>query len=192
MSNLFPELTPFPPGFKYVPDFLTVEEEAQLLAILSSLSLKTFLFHGYEAKRKVASFGYNYHFTSRTISEGAPVPAGFDFLIRKVEAHFELPGGSFKQILTSEYPPNSVINWHRDAPPFGIIVGISLAADCVFRLRPYAKEKQTRKSILSFPVARRSLYLMSGEARSEWEHSISPVKEKRYSITLRTLKEGMN
>jgi alkylated DNA repair dioxygenase AlkB len=189
MNSLFPELTPFPPGFKYQPGFLSHEEEARLLATISSLPLKTFLFHGYEAKRKVASFGYSYHFTSRTITKGQPIPEEFHFLIRKVEAQFELEQGSFKQLLTSEYPPDSVINWHRDAPPFGIIAGISLGSDCVFRLRPYDKAKQNRKSILSFPVERRSLYLMSGEARSEWEHSISPVKAPRYSITLRTLRD---
>jgi alkylated DNA repair dioxygenase AlkB len=188
MSTLFPIEPVFPPGFKYVPDFLTHGEETRLLEILSALPLKTFLFHGYEAKRNVASFGYSYQFTSRTITKGQPIPAGFDFLIHKVETYFELEKGSFQQVLTSEYPIGSVINWHRDAPPFGMIAGISLAADCIFRLRPYDKTKQGRKSIISFPVQRRSLYLISGEARSEWEHSILPVKEKRYSITLRTLR----
>ena len=33
-----------------------------------------------------------------------------------------------------------------------------------------------------------SLYVMSGVAREEWQHSIPPVKEPRWSITFRTLK----
>jgi alkylated DNA repair dioxygenase AlkB len=93
------------------------------------------------------------------------------------------------ELLVTEYPPGSVINWHRDAPPFDVIAGISLSADCTFKLRPHEKEKQNRKSILSFPVKRRSLYLIQGEARTNWQHSIAPVKEMRYSITLRTLRE---
>jgi alkylated DNA repair dioxygenase AlkB len=94
----------------------------------------------------------------------------------------------FKEVLATEYPVGSVINWHRDAPPFELIAGISLATDCTFRLRPYDKTKRSRANTLSFPVERRSLYIMQGAARSEWEHSINPVKEKRYSVTLRTLR----
>jgi len=33
----------------------------------------------------------------------------------------------------------------------------------------------------------RSLYIMTGEARRVWEHSIPPVKEPRYSITFRSM-----
>jgi hypothetical protein len=29
---------------------------------------------------------------------------------------------------------------------------------------------------------------MQGPSRSEWEHSTAPVKEVRYSVTLRTMK----
>ncbi|MBX9850590.1 MAG: alpha-ketoglutarate-dependent dioxygenase AlkB [Cytophagaceae bacterium] len=92
-------------------------------------------------------------------------------------------------MLVTEYPTGSVINWHRDAPPFDLIAGISLLSDCKFRLRPHDKSKQCRTSIISFPVKRRSLYIMQGPARTDWQHSIAPVKETRYSITLRTLKK---
>jgi hypothetical protein len=64
MNSLFPDLQPFPPGFTYAPGFINAEEERQLCELIASLSLNTFLFHGFEAKRKVASFGYDYHFTS--------------------------------------------------------------------------------------------------------------------------------
>ena len=92
------------------------------------------------------------------------------------------------ELLVTEYPPGSVINWHRDAPPFDLIAGISLQSDCTFKLRPHEKEKQTRKATVSFKVGRRSLYVMEGEARTHWQHSIAPVKHLRYSITIRTLK----
>jgi len=38
-------------------------------------------------------------------------------------------------------------------------------------------------------VKRRSLYVMQGVVRDEWEHSISEMKQGRYSITLRTLRK---
>jgi alkylated DNA repair dioxygenase AlkB len=93
------------------------------------------------------------------------------------------------ELLVTEYPVGSVINWHRDAPPFEVIIGISLLSDCTFKLKPQEKIKQTRSATISFPVKRRSLYVMEGPSRSEWQHSIAPVKNQRYSITLRTLKE---
>jgi hypothetical protein len=80
---------------------------------------------------------------------------------------------------------------HRHTPPFDVIAGISLAADCTFRFKPYDKSKQGRGSTVSIAVERRSLYVIKGEARSEWQHSIAAVKAPRYSITLRTLRERM-
>jgi alkylated DNA repair dioxygenase AlkB len=37
------------------------------------------------------------------------------------------------------------------------------------------------------PLAPRSAYRLSGPARSEWEHSITPMDVLRYSVTFRTL-----
>jgi hypothetical protein len=78
-------------------------------------------------------------------------------------------------------------NWHRDAPPFDTIAGISLLSNCLFRLKPHDKAHQSRKAVLSLPVQRRSLYIMAGASRTDWQHSIAPVSQTRYSITLRTL-----
>lgn len=189
MTTLFPSEPIFPEGFFYAANFLTGEEEGQLLETIRYLSLHALIFQGFEAKRKVASFGYDYNFDKRTISKGEVIPAGFHFLIRKVADYLSLDFEEFAEILVTEYPPGAVINWHRDAPPFDMIVGVSLLADCNFKLRPYEMSLQNRRSILSLSVAPRSLYILRSEVRSEWEHSISPVKEKRYSITLRTLRK---
>ncbi|MDQ3111148.1 MAG: hypothetical protein M3R17_14740 [Bacteroidota bacterium] len=62
MDTLFPSEPVFPQGFSYFPGFITAKEEQHLCGIISTLSLSTFIFHGYEAKRKVASYGYDYHF----------------------------------------------------------------------------------------------------------------------------------
>jgi DNA oxidative demethylase len=32
--------------------------------------------------------------------------------------------------LVNEYPPGAPIGWHRDAPQYGIVIGISLASTC--------------------------------------------------------------
>lgn len=37
------------------------------------------------------------------------------------------------------------------------------------------------------PLEPGSVYRLSGEARRDWEHSISPMTALRYSVTFRTL-----
>jgi alkylated DNA repair dioxygenase AlkB len=188
MNTLFPVEPAFPEGFQYYPDFITTEEEQQLYEEVKRTTLHTFTFQGYEAKRKVASFGQDWSFEKRALSKGKDIPAAFNPLIEKVAARLAIKPETFGELLVTEYPPGSVINWHRDAPPFDLIAGISLLSDAVFRLRPHEKEKQGRGSIISFPVQRRSLYVISGPSRTDWQHSIAPVKQTRYSITLRTLR----
>jgi DNA oxidative demethylase len=39
------------------------------------------------------------------------------------------------------------------------------------------------------PLPPRSLYHLTGEARHEWEHSITPMTVTRWSITFRSLSE---
>jgi len=188
MYSLFPEELPYPKGFFYLPDFISEKEEQDLLQVISQIALQTFTYQGFEAKRRTASFGYDYSFTTGQLQKGKAIPDAFHPLLTKVADHLHLTTAAFQELLVTEYPPGSVINWHRDAPPFALIAGISLNADCTFRLRPFDKAKQKRSAIISVPLLRRSLYIMQHEARSDWQHSIAPVKEPRYSITLRTLK----
>jgi alkylated DNA repair dioxygenase AlkB len=191
MNTLFPIEPQYPEGFTYTPDFISAEEEKLLIAEVKKIELHNFVFQGYTANRRVASFGYDYSFENGKLTKGDDIPAGFNFLVKKVGAALAIPDVAFAELLVIEYPPGTVINWHRDAPPFDVIAGISLLSDCTFRLRPQEKFRQKRSAVLSFPVRRRSLYKMEGGSRSDWQHSIMPVKETRYSITLRTLREQL-
>ncbi|MGE7774194.1 alpha-ketoglutarate-dependent dioxygenase AlkB [Chitinophaga sp. NPDC101104] len=183
MTTLFDIPPSFPPGFYYYPEFLTGEEETGLLETVQQINVSDFTFEGYKAKRRTASFGFDYHFDSGELTEGLPIPSAFRALTEKVSGLAGVNPDDFKELLVTQYPPGSVINWHRDASPFRLIAGVSLQAGCRFRLRPYG----ARKPLLTFPVEQRSLYVMEGEVRSAWQHSILPVASERYSITLRTL-----
>lgn len=187
MNTLFPIDPLYPEGFSYTPDFISREEEEALLEVVRHTELHTFVFQGYEAKRKVASFGMDYSFERGQLTQGAPIPPAFRPLVQRVAAHIGIPEASIAELLVTEYPPGAHITWHRDAPPFGLIAGVSLKTDCTFRLRPYEEKDRTRKSTRTLQVARRSLYVMQGPSRSAWQHSIAAVSETRYSITLRTL-----
>jgi alkylated DNA repair dioxygenase AlkB len=189
---LFSIETFLPSGFSYDQDFITVDEEHYLLDVIKKLDLRPMNFQGFEAKRKTMSFGYDYSFDNRKLSRGKEIPNEFKSLISRVAKRTHVSEDHFAEVLVTEYPVGSVINWHRDAPPFEIIAGISLLSDCIFKLRPHEKAKQSRQSVISFRVSPRSLYVMQGEARREWQHSTAPVKSVRYSITLRTLKHSIS
>jgi alkylated DNA repair dioxygenase AlkB len=130
------------------------------------MTLHTFQFQGHDAKRRVASFGNDWSFDKQQLSKGKSIPELFQWLVERVGQKLSVSPSAFAELLVTEYPVGSVINWHRDAPPFELIAGISLGADCLFKLRPYENEKQTRQAMFSIPVKRRSLYIMKGEARN--------------------------
>ena len=179
-----------PAGFNYYPEFISAAEEKDLVEMISGLKLTPLVFQGFTAKRKVESFGYSYHFDDRSITRGAAIPGQLGSTIEKIALLTSLPSAAIAQVLISEYPAGSVINWHRDAPPFDTIFGLSLQSDCIFRFRPHDKSKRRRGAIISMTVENRSLYIIRDEARTDWEHSILPVVKPRYSITFRTLRPG--
>jgi alkylated DNA repair dioxygenase AlkB len=188
MNALFPIENVFPEGFNYFPDFLIEDEETELCKEIEKIELHNLSYHGYKANRKTASFGYDYNFENNKLTKGKDFPAAFDFIVDKTAKYLSITKESFAEMLITEYPPGAVINWHRDVPQFDLIAGISLRTGCTFKLRPYDKAQQTRASVISFPVQRRSLYTMQNAARWNWQHSIAPVKQTRYSITFRTFK----
>ncbi len=88
--------------------------------------------------------------------------------------------------LITEYQEGTPIGWHRDAPHFDIVVGVSQAGPCVMRFRPRGI-KPDRNNVVTLELAPRSAYVMRGAIRWDWQHSIPPTKARRYSITMRTL-----
>lgn len=86
-------------------------------------------------------------------------------------------------MLVTEYGPGAGIGWHRDKAVFGEVVGVSLLSPCALRLRRKVGERKwERANVKAEP---RSVYLLSGPAHTEWEHSIRPVDSVRYSVTFR-------
>ena len=64
------------------------------------------------------------------------------------------------------------------------MVALSFCAPCRLRFRRKIKDGWERRAV---EVAPRSGYLLDGEARHVWEHSIPPMEKLRYSVTFRSL-----
>lgn len=175
-----------PAGFLYRNDFLKKDEEAELLRIFGGLEFEAYDYHGYVAKRRVVRYGVSYDINTQRLNEKTPPIPEFLLGIRARAAEIaSLPTDELMQAMVSEYSPGTPIGWHRDAPQFGKIIGISLGSVCRLRLKPY----EGSGKILSLQLEPRSIYVLGGLARSGWQHSIPPVEQLRYSITFRTLRK---
>jgi alkylated DNA repair dioxygenase AlkB len=82
------------------------------------------------------------------------------------------------------YPPGAGIGWHRDAPAFGDVVGVSLGAPARLQLRRGGPGGERRELLLSPGSA----YVLSRDARWGWQHRLPPVQAERFAVTFRTLR----
>jgi alkylated DNA repair dioxygenase AlkB len=183
-TDLFGRPVHQPEGFRYHPDLITADEEAELIGHLAQLQFEPFDFHGHLAHRQVVGFGYRYDYSSRTVRRAPAIPDFLQPLRQKIGVFSGVEAEAFQQVLINEYKPGAGIGWHKDKPYFEHVVGVSLSAPCLFRFRKKVGEGWER---ISLPIEPRSAYLMTGPSRHVWEHSIPPLHEQRFSITLRTL-----
>lgn len=171
-----------PDGFLYRPEFISGEEETDLLREIANLEFQAFDFHGYIAKRRIVEYGFEYDFTSRQAQTARPLPGFLEpFRVRAAE-WAGIRGDEIIESVITEYSPGSPIGWHRDVPQFEIIIGISLNSWCRFRFKPYRREGK----IVATSLEPRSAYILRGAARWQYQHSIPALKALRYSITFRT------
>ena len=132
------------------------------------------------------SYGFDYDFSYHTVHPAPPAPSFLDPVRKRVAAWLAVAFDEIKHVLIAEYSPGTALGWHRDVPNFELLCGVSLAASTRMRLRPFPPGKD-RKSVLSLELAPRSAYILRGDARWRWQHSIPPTRALRYSITFRTL-----
>lgn len=178
--------TPAPEGLIYRPEFLSPRGEAELLALVETLDFREVRMRGVAALRTTVHFGWDYGYDSWRIEPTDPIPQGFLALRERCAQVASVEPQQFAEMLVSRYPPGAGIGWHRDAPMFGpVVAGVSLLSDCLLRFRRRRSDGFERYRQL---VERRSIYLLSGESRTAWQHSIDKTPSLRYSITFRTVK----
>ena len=184
-----------PSGFHYRANFITADEETHLTSEIARVEFSTFEMRGVVARRRVAFFGESYDAGNASTP---PIPAFLLPLGARLATWAEVDRREFAMALINEYPPGAPIGWHRDAPQYDIVAGVSLLSSCRMKFRPYVSPGARggagprRTTTHEIQLERRSAYLMTGVSRSAFEHHIPEVSTLRYSITFRTLRSGAN
>jgi hypothetical protein len=184
--SLFGESPDLPDGMTYAEEIITPAEENRLTHYVAALPLKPFEFvGGLKGNRRVIFFGFRYDWGAHKLESAEEIPTPLLALREQAAAFAGMEPGRLQQVLVTEYAPGAGIGWHKDRPQFDQVIGVSLLAPCLFRMRRKTASTWERKSLTAQP---RSAYLLSGAARHGWEHSIPPVKELRYSVTFRSFR----
>lgn len=183
-----PALAPPVPGLRFVAGAIDAALEAELERRIDTAPLMPFEFGQWEGKRLTTSYGSAYDYQRARPVAAPPLP---DWLagVRDILApQVDRDPRDFTQALLIRYDPGAPIGWHRDRPQYGEVIGLSLSAPAVLRLRRRLPQGGFERARLALPP--RSLYLLSGAVRDGWEHSIAPQVGTRRSVTLRTLRAG--
>jgi alkylated DNA repair dioxygenase AlkB len=179
-------VTTAPAGLIYRPELLSEDEERAALEEIERLDFDEIRMHGVVAKRTARHFGIDYDYGRRAlIEEAEPIP-GWILPIRAAAAALaDVPPEELVEVLVQRYPEGAQIGWHRDAPMFGTVAGVSMLSAARMRFR---RDTGGERQTFELELAPRSGYVMAGEARNAWQHHVPPAKSLRYSITFRTLR----
>jgi alkylated DNA repair protein (DNA oxidative demethylase) len=175
-----------PSGLIFLPEFLTEGEQSDLIDLIRTMDFRTFQMHGVTAKRRIKQFGWHYAFESYQLTPADPIPAEFGAIRAASASLAGIHPSEWAEALVMEYAPGAAIGWHRDAPAFGVVAGVSLMGSCRMRFQTGTGPDRVTRAIELPP---RSIYLLTGEVRTKWQHMIPATRELRYSITLRTLSQ---
>jgi alkylated DNA repair protein (DNA oxidative demethylase) len=175
-----------PPGLRYVPDFLSEPEERDLITEIEAYPFHEVLMRGQVARRTVIHFGWDYDYDGWKVHPTTPPSPALRTLADRCASAAGIAPEALEQFLVARYPPGATIGWHRDAPMFGSpVIGVSLVSPCTMKFRRRTPEGF---EVLPMLLEPRSLYILDGAARTQWQHSIPPTKALRYSISMRTLR----
>ncbi len=174
-----------PAGFTYYPDILDAGEASGLVASVRAIDFAAVEMRGQVARRRTAHFGWVYGYESWKITPGPPLPEFLVPLRDRVAVLAGVDAPALAEVLVTEYPAGAAIGWHRDAPQFGVVIGVSLLSPCRMRFQRGCDAERETRAVTLEP---RSAYVLTGEARQQWQHSIPPLRAPRYSLTFRTLR----
>jgi len=174
-----------PQGLKLSCEVVTPDEEQALIALIEASGLR---YPHYDPgnRRSSTCYGWDYDYANDTFVPHQAAPAGFDTVRDRAAAFAGIAPDAIAEILLNRYEPGAIIQPHFDKPVWDYVIGISLGASTTMLFNREDEDPDLAKQVELPP---RSIYLLAGEARHVYRHSLPPVTATRWSITLRTLSE---
>lgn len=176
-------------GLDYIEDFIDESDEEELLKKIDECEWNT------ELKRRVQHYGYSYDYKKKSCQKLGQIPKWLKNLMKKFESIIKVDVDTeedelFNQVIINEYIPGQGISPHTDSSIFGeCIATLSLGWDYTME---FARKEEKTEILLK----RRSILIMTQDARNLWTHSIPARKidvvngkkiqrQRRVSITFR-------
>jgi len=193
-GSLFDPAAGLPQGLAYEAAFIDRVEERALIDVIAALPLREARYKEYTARRRVYAFGARFDFEAYRL-QPQPIgvlPAPLQVLRERLAVWAGVAPDDFVHVMVAEYTPGTPLGWHRDAPDYELIAGVSLGDAARLRFRPWPPRDPKKDDILTLDLASRSAYRMADTARWGWQHSVPAVPALRYSVTMRTVRDGAN
>lgn len=191
-GSLFEPTEVLPAGLAYEAAFIDRDEERTLIEVIAGLPLREARYKEYTARRRVYAFGSKFDFDADQL-DAQPIgvlPKPLQALRERLAAWTGIAAQDFVHVMVAEYAAGTPLGWHRDAPDYELIAGVSLGSAARLRFRPWPPRDPKKDDILTLDLAPRSAYRMAQAARWAWQHSVPPVPALRYSVTMRTVRGG--
>ena len=180
------------PGARYIPSFLTPEEQAEFIQRIDENKSAWLT----ELSRRVQHYGWRYDYQARAITSDmhlGPLPDWLQALAQRLyeTGLFERPP---EQVIVNEYEPGQGIAMHTDHSGFGSAVAtVSLGDDWVMDFSRPGDPPQAKSHVL---LERGSVLILTEDARKKWRHGIAKRKKersghqrkRRLSLTFRTVR----
>ena len=151
-----------PPGFRFIPEFITEEEERTLIRLA-----KDFRWEQDVTTRRTVQFGFKYNYKTKTISKGTPWIPELEWLRVKLRDAKIFDGLAHQCIVNEITPPNG-FGAHIDGDAFADTIAILGTQSAV----NFIVHDEERKEYYEERSKRRSLMVMQQEARYRYYHSI--------------------
>ena len=187
------------PGLHFVEGFLTPEEHAHCVHRIDAAEGEW----RNDLSRRVQHYGWRYDYKARAITPDMHLGALPDWLANVAQKLYDETGLFDRvpeQVIVNEYLPGQGIATHIDHPGFGpTVCMVSLLDDWEMDFSENWKDKMPAL------LQKGSSVLLTGPARSAWQHGIAPRKselmengrrdrKRRLSMTFRTVlnRDGTN
>lgn len=172
-------------GLYYIPKYVPKHEIDHLKNLIAE-NIKLEPISSSANSRRVAHYGYFYSYDRTGLKPADPIPLDLHKLADSKRINKLVDGlinKEFDQVIINEYKPGQQIYYHTDHTKlFGEIIA------CVTIGQPVPIKFKYGNTIKKINVEEGSMYIMTGDARYKWQHSlINNTKDTRYSITYRTI-----